>query len=460
MKPQLTEARNRPSVTKPAEDEAALCLQEELVAAIYGAFEVAVQIAVRDVRKLLGHTRGDVYEEMRRENESLRQRLQRAEARLEDRGESPPLSKQPLNAARHSDQHSQTNLYSSRIEGDALQPAGAQDEHESGDEVRSSAGDAETQIDSPSEEPRHASIKEVTGVPTVHVMKAENIKPPCQDSSAQDNHMPSLLSNDAEFRSEQVKIKQEKPEEDEQDGSSCCLDSVKVEDFSLESVLEIQSNMLEEWELELPEQHTRLPCTRLTQAHSPNMITGLPPPTDLPPLSSEFPVIPLPEPAPLSEAHPEIYGVHMRTSQNHGHTIANFYTCKFCGQLFRLPSLLRRHLGQCPQKLQQHFQPPATGSKRSRLQIYPPGCSPFHCTVCNREFNRMENLKTHLRIHTGERPYTCSVCSKCFRHSGALTRHFRIHTGEKPYVCEQCGKSFRNCGGLKFHQRSHSKQLQ
>ncbi|KAG1932724.1 zinc finger protein 90-like [Pimephales promelas] len=90
-----------------------------------------------------------------------------------------------------------------------------------------------------------------------------------------------------------------------------------------------------------------------------------------------------------------------------------------------------------------------------KQQLFPPGCSPYHCSMCSRDFNRLENLKTHLRIHTGERPYSCSLCGVRFRHSGALTRHFRIHTGEKPYVCEECGKSFRNCGGLRYHQKSH-----
>lgn len=159
------------------------------------------------------------------------------------------------------------------------------------------------------------------------------------------------------------------------------------------------------------------------------------------------------DPAPLSS-----YRSH--ACRNQGNNKSNLHTCKLCGLNFPLPSLLRRHYGQCQQKPSQSVYVPAVGGKRTKLQLYPPGCSPFRCSECNREFNRLENLKTHLRIHTGERPYKCSVCSTAFRHSGALTRHFRIHTGEKPYVCGLCGKSFRNCGGLKFHQRSHNKPLQ
>lgn len=100
MKPQLTGTKRRPSVTKPAGAEAALSLQEELVAAIHGAFEVAVEIAVGEVTKLVGRATGGIYEEMRRENESLKQRLQTAEAmldsaRMEERGGGSPPPKRP-----------------------------------------------------------------------------------------------------------------------------------------------------------------------------------------------------------------------------------------------------------------------------------------------------------------------------------------------------------------------------
>ncbi|KAK9974569.1 hypothetical protein ABG768_022656 [Culter alburnus] len=85
---------------------------------------------------------------------------------------------------------------------------------------------------------------------------------------------------------------------------------------------------------------------------------------------------------------------------------------------------------------------------------FPPNRSPYHCSLCGRDFNRKHHLKIHQRIHTGERPYTCSICSARFRHALTLKRHFRLHTGEKPYVCGQCGKKFRNDGGLKVHQCS------
>lgn len=457
MKPQLSGATRRASATPHAADDAALLLQEELVAAIYGAFEVAVQIAVGEVKRLLGRNSGDMYEGMRRENESLKQRLHRAEAMLEPASDgSPPPTKRHLDPP---DQYGRTRPTLDAggvhgcegVRGDAPParppPSDPQDRHVSRHEEQRSGGDVASE---PQEEERHGGCTErvTEEISRECVVKVETGKQPCQDSTAQDCNVAPLPGNGAKSTLEQVTVKQEMPEEEESDGSACFLDSIKVEEFSLESVLE--------WETDVPDTLSQDPNTRLPQAHPTNMTTGLPPPTDLPSLSSEFPIFQVAEPAPIPEPRPQIYGVHVRTS----HTIGNIYSCKFCGETFHLPSLLRRHHGQCPQRLQQQFQQPGAGSKRNRLQLYPPGCSPFRCTECNREFNRMENLKTHLRIHTGERPYTCSVCFKCFRHSGALTRHFRIHTGEKPYICGQCGKSFRNCGGLKFHQRSHSKQLQ
>ena len=54
-------------------------------------------------------------------------------------------------------------------------------------------------------------------------------------------------------------------------------------------------------------------------------------------------------------------------------------------------------------------------------------------------------------------PQTCEFCGKVCVSISALKTHHRVHTGEKPYSCEICGKSYRQKHHLQYHMSSHMK---
>ncbi|KAK9972103.1 hypothetical protein ABG768_025434 [Culter alburnus] len=385
------------------------CVESALETALRRAFEVALEIALNEISRLTaGQALLDVccehFRERQRENSSL---------------------KLPPQHLSHGESN-QSSLYSRREDT----PRKVCEKQERGGEVDEYVDESES-LD--------GSFHKISqGLVRSHEMNTSPINE--QDTSDQKelniDHIQDVEPSDQDLSFQpaidQVMVKSEKPDSEEPalNRSSRCGSPYPSPDYSFDPTCNeefvhnrmtlVQSKLLEDWrpDPEKPQKETEPLDQEPSHSHGSSKI-NLPSSSCVSPVSTQF--------------HNLYLSADDRTSlmQSTQHCIEQHRTI--------LMSVEEGTVATRPRK----------------QQLFPPGCSPYHCSMCSRDFNRLENLKTHLRIHTGERPYSCSLCGVRFRHSGALTRHFRIHTGEKPYVCGECGKSFRNCGGLRYHQKSH-----
>ncbi|KAJ2000829.1 Vascular endothelial zinc finger 1 [Coemansia thaxteri] len=52
---------------------------------------------------------------------------------------------------------------------------------------------------------------------------------------------------------------------------------------------------------------------------------------------------------------------------------------------------------------------------------------PFMCTLCGSRFGRVEHVRRHHLVHTGQRKYECPVCLKSFARKDNMVQHLRAH---------------------------------
>ena len=115
------------------------------------------------------------------------------------------------------------------------------------------------------------------------------------------------------------------------------------------------------------------------------------------------------------------------------HSKTKPYTCSVCDRGFTWFGNFQKHiLTHGENKTAIH--PVLQMSKMKEEDLVIKDGKSFKCRLCLKLFTRMSGLRTHIRMHTGQRPFKCAECSFAFTTSRALKMHMRIHTGKLRFI--------------------------
>ncbi|XP_063608019.1 zinc finger protein 252-like [Penaeus indicus] len=155
------------------------------------------------------------------------------------------------------------------------------------------------------------------------------------------------------------------------------------------------------------------------------------------------------------------------------HKIKSQHMCNVCGAGFKQAKKLETHkmlhnggdrpyrCNKCPST----FTNPKYLTQHKK-RVHNRKDSVIQCDVCNATFKRKETLRSHVRIHKGDKGdgvYVCGECDATFNQRGTLTKHIRIHIASREakdnksnvFECKTCAKSFHDKKGLDHHLESH-----
>ncbi|TRY91110.1 hypothetical protein DNTS_020403 [Danionella cerebrum] len=138
------------------------------------------------------------------------------------------------------------------------------------------------------------------------------------------------------------------------------------------------------------------------------------------------------------------------------------FKCGQCPQAFADDQELQRHTEifqghkshQCPHC--EHKSTNASDLKRHIISVHTKDF-PHKCDVCEKGFHRPSELKKHAESHKGNKIHLCRHCDFKTSDPFTLSRHIlSVHTKDLPFKCKRCKRGFRHQNELKKHMKTHS----
>ena len=147
------------------------------------------------------------------------------------------------------------------------------------------------------------------------------------------------------------------------------------------------------------------------------------------------------------------------------HTKDYPHKCDMCDKGFHRPSELKKHVAahkgkkmhqcrHCDFKIADPFV-----LSRHILSIHTKDL-PFRCKRCKKGFRQQNELKKHMKTHSGRKVYQCEYCEYSTTDASGFKRHvISIHTKDYPHRCEYCKKGFRRPSEKNQHIMRHHKEV-